>query len=188
MKKSLGAKTIAFPSPVFIVGSYDKDGKPNAMNVAWGGICSSAPPCISVSLRKARKTYDNILENKAFTINIPSESYIKEADYFGIVSGKNVDKFVATGLTPVKSDLVEAPYIKEFPVIIECKLFSTLELGIHTQFIGEIIDVKIDESALNEKDLPILDIIKPILYATEIKEYYSFGQSVGKAFSIGKDI
>ena len=101
------------PTPVFIVGTYDSDGKPNVMTAAWGGISCSVPPCVAVSLRKATYTYGCVVEQKAFTISLPSEDYVKEADYFGMVSGRDVDKFAATGLTPVKGDLVNAPYVDE---------------------------------------------------------------------------
>src|SRR4030066_2352802 len=122
MKKSMGAKTLVFPTPVWVVGTYDQAGKPNMMTVAWGGICCSMPPCIAVSLRKATYTYGSLMERKAFTVNVPSEDYVKEADYIGLASGRDVDKFAATGLTAVKSDLVDAPYVKEFPLILECKV------------------------------------------------------------------
>ncbi|HHT9130803.1 MAG TPA: flavin reductase family protein [Candidatus Brocadiaceae bacterium] len=186
MKKSLGAKTIVYPTPVFIVGTYDKAGKPNVMNVAWGGLCCSSPPCVAVSVRKATYTYGNIVDRKAFTINIPSESHVKQADYFGIVSGAKEDKFSATGLTPVKSDLVDAPYIKEFPLILECKLTHTTEIGLHTQFIGQIVDVKAEESVLGENGSLDIKKVNPILYAPENRAYYGVGECLGKAFSIGK--
>ena len=96
MKKSIGAKTIIYPSPVLIVGTYDKDGKPNAMTAAWGGVCCSEPPCVTVSLRKATYSYGNIIENKAYTINIPSEKYVRECDYFGSASGKSVALVTST--------------------------------------------------------------------------------------------
>ncbi len=188
MKKSLGAKTIVYPTPVFIVGTYDKDGKPNAMNVAWGGLCCSSPPSIAISLRKATYTYGNILEKKAFTVNIPSQDYVKEADYFGIVSGGKEDKFSATGLTPVKSDLIDAPYIQEFPLILECKLTHTVEIGLHTQFIGQIIDVKVEESVFGNDGTIDIGKMHPILYAPEIRAYYGVGECLGKAFSIGKQL
>ena len=186
MKKSLGAKTIVYPTPVFIVGTYDKTGKPNVMNVAWGGLCCSSPPCVAVSVRKATYTYGNIVDQKAFTINIPSESHVKQADYFGIVSGAKEDKFSATGLTPVKSDLVDAPYIKEFPLILECKLTHTIEIGLHTQFIGQIVDVKAEESVLGGNGTLDIKKVNPILYAPENRAYYGVGECLGKAFSIGK--
>jgi len=81
MKKSLGAKTLIFPNPVLMIGTYDQDGKPNLMNAAWGGICCSDPPCVTVSLRKARYSYAGIIERKAFTVGIACESRMAEADY-----------------------------------------------------------------------------------------------------------
>lgn len=131
MKKSFGAKTLVYPTPVWVIGTYDKAGKPNVMTIAWGGICCSKPPCVSVSMRKATYTHGNIMERKAFTVNVPSEAYVKEADYFGIVSGRDTDKFSKTGFTPVKSELVDAPYVKEFPMILECKVINIVEIGVY---------------------------------------------------------
>lgn len=188
MKKSLGAKTLVCPTPVWVIGSYDKDGKPNVMTAAWVGICCSNPPSVAISLRKATYTYGNIMERQAFTVNIPSEKYVREADYFGIASGKDVDKFLATGLTPVKSELVDAPYVGEFPLVVECKVTHTIEIGLHTQFIGEILDVKIDEAMLGEKGLPDIEKIKPFLFSPEIRTYHKVGDYLGQAFSIGRKI
>jgi flavin reductase (DIM6/NTAB) family NADH-FMN oxidoreductase RutF len=186
MKKSLGAKTLIYPTPVWVVGSYDRNGKPNAMTIAWGGICCSKPPCVAISLRKATHTYGNIMEKKAFTLNVPSENYAKEADYFGLVSGKNVDKFSAAGLTPVRSELVDAPYILEFPMILECRVIHTFEIGLHTQFIGEILDVKTEDSVLGENGSPDIGKVKPILFSPDARVYYKTGEYLGEAFSLGK--
>ncbi len=187
MKQSIGAKPLAFPTPTWVVGTYDMNGKPNAMTVAWGGICCSNPPCISVSLRKATYSYAGIIENKAFTISIPSEDFVRETDYFGIASGKDENKFEATCLTPVRSELVSAPYVGEFPVVLECKLLHTLEIGLHTLFVGEIIDIKVDESVFGENKNPDIEKIKPVIYDTGNRSYYSIGCNLGKAFSIGKE-
>ena len=140
MKRSFGAKTLIFPTPVWCVGSYDAKGNPNVMTIAWGGICCSKPPCMTISLRKATYTYGNIMERKAFTLSVPSEDYIKQADYLGMASGRDEDKFVAAGLTPVKGEKVDAPYVGEFPLVLECRLLKAVEIGLHTQFIGEILD------------------------------------------------
>ena len=188
MKKSLGAKTIVYPTPVFIVGTYDNHGKPNVMCAAWAGICCSRPPCIAVSLREATYTYGNVVTQEAFTVSLPSEDYVAEADYFGMVSGRDEDKFAATGLTPVKSDLVNAPYVKEFPFVMECKLLHTFRLGLHTQFVGEILDVKVDETELGEGGLPDLGKLRPILFAPENRAYHGIGEYLGKAFSIGMQV
>jgi flavin reductase (DIM6/NTAB) family NADH-FMN oxidoreductase RutF len=188
MKKSFGAKTLVLPTPVWVVGSYDRQGKPNVMAVAWGGICCSIPPCVAVSLRKATYSYGNIVERKAFTVNVPSEAHAREADYVGTASGRNADKFAATGLTPVKSGLVDAPYVAEFPLVLECRLLRAVEIGLHTQFIGEILDVKADESVLDEKGLPDIEKVKPMVYSPEAGKYHGIGNGLGKAYSIGKTI
>ncbi|SDE70843.1 flavin reductase family protein [Sporomusa acidovorans] len=185
MKKSLGTKVVAMPSPVWVVGSYDDSGKPNMMTVAWGGIVCSTPPCIAISLRKSRLTYTNILMQKAFTINIPSVRHVAEADYIGLASGKDTDKFAATGLTPLKSDKVNAPYIKEFPLTFECKLLHTIELGAHTQFIGQIIGVKADEEILDHNGMPIVSLVKPLISCASDRAYYAFGEYLGQVYSMG---
>jgi flavin reductase (DIM6/NTAB) family NADH-FMN oxidoreductase RutF len=188
MKKSLGPKTIIHPTPVLIVGTYDQAGKPNAAAVAWGGICCSKPPCVAVSLRKATYTYGNIVERKAFTVCVPSEGHAREADYFGIASGKKEDKFKAAGLTPVRAEHVDAPYVEEFPFSLECELIHTFEIGLHTQFVGEIKDIKAEESMLDEKGILDITRVNPILFVPEARAYFSVGRFVGKAFSIGREI
>ncbi len=188
MKKSVGAKTMIYPTPVLIVGTYDMNGKPNVMAAAWGGICCSKPPCVTISLRKATYTYGSIIDQGCFTVSIPSQKYAKEADYFGIASGKDVDKFDTTGLTPVKSELVNAPYVEEFSLVLECKLFHTFEIGLHTQFIGEILDVKVDEAVLGDDKSPDMEKLKPMSFSPGSSEYYGVGEYLGKAFSIGKEI
>jgi flavin reductase (DIM6/NTAB) family NADH-FMN oxidoreductase RutF len=188
MKKSLGAKTLIYPTPVLVVCTYDDEGKPNAMTAAWGGICNSSPPCVAISLREATYTYSSLMTRKAFTINIPSEKHVKEADYFGIASGRKEDKFAKTGLTPVKSDFVDAPYIMEFPVNLECKIIQVFEIGLHTQFIGEVLDAKIDDTIREEGDKSIIEQIKPLIFTPDSGYYYGIGEQNGKAFSIGREI
>lgn len=186
MKKSIGPNPIVYPTPVFIIGTYDKKDNPNAMTAAWGGISCSDPPCISISLREATYTHGNIIDKEAFTVNIPSEKYINESDYFGIISGRNEDKFKKTGLIPVKSKLVDAPYIEEFPLVLECKLVHKVELGLHTHFTGEIIDVKVDENFLDNGN-PNIELIKPFLYDHSFHAYYGVGKRLANAFSVGME-
>ncbi|MBN2178371.1 MAG: flavin reductase family protein [Deltaproteobacteria bacterium] len=188
MKKSLGAKTMIYPTPVLIVGTYDAEDKPNVMAVAWGGICCSSPPCVAIALRKATYTYGNIMQQGGFTISIPSEKHARYADYFGMVSGKSVDKFAATGLTPVRSALVNAPYIDEFPFVLECRLLQHIEIGLHTQFIGEIVDVKAEEVIFDENGRLDIEKLKPFSYAPEANAYYGMDKFLGEAYSIGQDI
>ena len=185
MKKSIGAKTFALPSPVWVVGTYGEDDDPNIMTAAWGGICCSGPPCVTVSLQKPRATYENIMKRKAFTISIPSSRQVAEADYAGLVSGKDTNKFAMAALTAVKSEMVDAPFVGEFPLILECRLVQTVDLGVHTQFIGEIIDVKADYDVLDEKGVPSLEKVSPFVFSASDREYYAIGEQIGQAFSIG---
>ncbi|MCL1804730.1 MAG: flavin reductase family protein [Clostridiales bacterium] len=187
MKKDLGAKTILFPTPVLVVATYDGQGKANAMTAAWGGICCSDPPCVTVSVRKARHTYDSLMERKAYTVNIPGKGHAWEADYLGVASGKDEDKFAAAGLTAVKSGFVDAPYIEEFPLILECKVVHIADLGAHTQFVGEIMNVKADAAMMENDRLPLIEQIMPLIFAPSSGNYYTIGEEIGKAFSAGKE-
>ena len=183
MKISIGKKTVVYPHPVFIIGSYDNYNKPNMMAASWGGICCSEPPCIAFSIRKSRYSYDSILKHQAFTVNIPSEDYVNQADYTGTFSGKNHDKFSETGLTPVKSELISAPYVKEFPINLICKLVHTIELGVHTQFIGEILDTLVDENVIRDDGKLDIEEIKPFCYDSSTRTYYSVGKTISEAYS-----
>jgi flavin reductase (DIM6/NTAB) family NADH-FMN oxidoreductase RutF len=186
MKISLGPKTLAQPAPLWIIGSYDEKGRPCAMAAAWGGICCSKPPCLTVSLREERHSYAGILERKAFTVSVPSVRYAAQADFFGIVSGRDTDKFAAAGLTPVRSEVVDAPYVSEFPLILECSLVRTVPLGMHVQFIGEILDVKADEDVLDDKGYPDAAKVQPLIFTPVTRAYHTVGEYVGQAFEIGR--
>ncbi|MCH4889241.1 hypothetical protein EZV73_16715 [Acidaminobacter sp. JC074] len=181
MKKSIGINTFLFPLPSVVVNTYDESGKANMMTASWTGVVNSSPSMISVSLRQATYTHDLIIKRQAFTVSIPSKEHVLEMDYVGTLSGKRVDKFDQTGLTPIKSDLVDAPYVSEFPLTLECKLVKYEKLGLHTLFIAEVVDVKIDEAYLNEKGMPDMKKIDPVAYAHGEREYYEIGNYIGKA-------
>lgn len=187
-KISLGPKPYAVPTPLWIIGTYDKEGNPDAMAAAWAGIANSEPPCVFVALRGSRKTYENLLETRSFTVCIPPTSYAAEADYFGIESGHDADKFEKAGLTAEKANTVNAPYIREFPVHLECRLFDRMTMGSHVIVIGRIEDVVADEAVLNENGQPDIEKIDPVVFAPDIQQYFGIGKNVGKAFQIGKEI
>lgn len=187
MKRSMGATTLVYPTPVFVVGTYDRNDRPNAMTAAWAGICSSEPPSVAISVRKVRHTYDNLMERKAFTISVPSERFVRESDYFGIVSGRTEDKFKNSGLKPVASKIVDAPYVGEFPLVLECQVTHINDLGSHIQFIGEIIDVKVDEDCLDEEGIPDVSKVLPFWYSPSDHSYYAIGMKLGEAYQAGSE-
>ncbi|MDR2368459.1 MAG: flavin reductase family protein [Deltaproteobacteria bacterium] len=184
MKVSLGPLPLAIPLPAFLVASYDTDGKPNAMTAAWGGVLCAEPPCLGVAVRQSRWTHAGILKHGAFTVNIPKAGQAKEADFLGMYSGKNRDKLAQASLTPVKSELVDAPYIEECPVQVECKLEKTVELGSHTLFVGQVMDVKANAHVLTGGEIDVSKV-DPLIYGPN-NLYYQLGPFVAKAFSVGK--
>ncbi len=153
-----------------------------------GGICCSIPPCVAISLQRSRYTYNNLIGRGEFTISIPSTGYVKEADYFGIASGRHIDKFEETGLTPERAGLVDAPYVSEFPVVLECRVLHRHELGTHVQFVGEIMDVRVDGEVFGKGGRPDIELIRPFIYDSATQEYRGIGPVVGHAFSAGKEL
>jgi flavin reductase (DIM6/NTAB) family NADH-FMN oxidoreductase RutF len=186
-KKSMGAKTL-LPAPVWVIGSYDSLGKPNMMTAAWVGICCSRPPCVTISLRKATYTYSNIMQRKAFTVNLPSEDFAKETAYFGSVSGRDVNKLEATGLSSIRATHVDAPCLQEFPLVVECKVIHMLEVGLHTMFIGEIMDVKADQSVLGDNGSLDAGKLKTFLFSPGSGSFYKTGGELGKISDLWEEV
>jgi len=186
-KTSIGSKPFILPTPVMVIGSYDKFGMPNIATAAWGGVISHVPKAyVNCCFRSETYTHDCIIESKAFTINFPSVNFLKETDYCGIYSGKDENKFTSLNLTAVKSTLVNAPYIEDFPLILECTLFQTVRINRHTQFIGEVQDVKIQTDLLDETGKLALTQLDPIIYSTADGSYYSIGKNLAKSYSFKK--
>jgi len=180
-KITLGSR-IMVPTPVWVIGSYDTLGKPNMMTAAWVGVSCSRPRCVTISLRKATYTYGNIMTNKAFTVNIPSEKHLEAVKYFGSVSGRDVDKLSEIGYTAVPGDSVYAPYLKESAISLECKVLHTLEVGLHTMFIGEIRDVKADPSVLDEQKRLKAEALQPVFFNPSTGQLYQLGKPLGPVF------
>jgi len=181
MKRSLGPQSILYPTPTLVIGTYDPEGRPNMMTAAWAGVCCSSPPMVCVSLRAATYSHSNIRMHKAFTVNVPSEDQWREADHVGTVSGRNTLKFQTTGLTARRSEHVDAPYIKEFPMVLECKLHETHELGLHTQYVGEVVNVLVDEDVLDGEDNVDIEKLRPIIFSPGAGVYHGVGDMIGKA-------
>lgn len=188
MKKSLGPKPLGLPAPAWVVGTYGPDGKPNAMTVAWASVHRSSPPCVGLSIGQRHYTHENILARRAFTVNVGSDRYVKEIDYFGLVSGRDADKFAVTGLTPMSSETVDAPYVAEFPLVLECQVYGQHDAGGTTFFIGEIKDVKADKDVLGADGLPDPAKVRPLIYGSGVRQYYLLGDHLAPAYSIGREL
>ncbi len=181
MKISIDPATFGYPLPVYMVGTYDKKGVPNVMAASWAGICNSVPPCISVSVRENRYTYQNIIDTQCFTMAIPPTNLVSEADYLGVYSGKTHNKLEYLNLTHEQHSELNCPIVKEFPLSMVCKLTHSIELGSHTQFIGEIIDIIIDDSLL-KNGKPNFDLLDTFCYDYTNKSYRKIGENISKAY------
>ena len=175
---NFGAKPLMFPQPVLIIGTYDENGVPNAMNAAWGITTDFKEITISLS---EHKTTDNLKVKKAFTVSMATEDQMVACDYVGIESGIKVpDKFAKAGFHATKSEYVDAPLIDELPMALECKVKS-FENGI---LIGEIVNVSADESVVTDGNIDPKKL-KPITFDPCNNAYIGLGDKVGNAFNDG---
>ena len=185
MRKNFGSKPMVYPMPVFIVGSYDENGIPDAMNAAWGGISEENE--ISICLSPDHKTVKNILKTGAFTVSMADASHVKECDYVGVESANKVpDKFSKAGFHAVKSEFVNAPIIEELYMALECKMKSYDEES--CRMVGEIVNVSADERILDENGRIDLKKLNPITFDPVNNTYVTLGETVGKAFFDGLEL
>ena len=185
MKRSVGIKPAIIPTPVLLIGTYDLNGNPNMMTAAWGGVCSSQPVSICFAVQKSRYTYEALVNRKECTISIPDTEHLREADYAGIKSGREIDKFTTTGFKAIRSSLVDAPYIEECPVVIECRISGIHEIGVHVLFIAEVMDVKVDERLADKDGRVDTSRTSFVSYDPLMRSYRSVGEIIQGAFISG---
>lgn len=182
MRKNFGSKPMVYPMPVFIIGSYDENGIPNAMNAAWGGISEENE--ISICLSPDHKTVKNILKTGAFTVSMADAAHVKECDYVGVESANKVpDKFSKAGFHALKSEFVNAPLIEELPMALECKMKSYDEES--CRMVGEIVNVSADERILDANGMIDVKKLNPITFDPVNNTYITLGEKVGRAFYDG---
>ena len=173
-----GSKPIMLPQPVLIIGTYDENGIPNAMNAAWGITTDFQEITISLS---EHKTTDNFKRRGAFTVSMATEDQVVACDYVGIESARKVpDKFEKAGFHATKSEFVDAPLIDELPMALECKVKS-FENGL---LVGEIVNVSADESVVTDGKIDPKKL-RPIAFDPCNNAYLAMGEKVGNAFSDG---
>ncbi len=185
--KSFKPSPWVLPQPVLILGTYDKDGNPNAMNAAWGG--QRDPDEIIISIG-SHATTENLVTSNALTVTFATVDTMVAADYVGIVSAKNnPDKMRRAGWTIEKAPNVNAPLFKEFPLTIECEVSQLLD---HDQtgcyLVAKIVNILCDEAYLDADGNPDMEKMNLITYNPIQHTYVSLGTAVGKAFSIGKQL
>lgn len=177
----LKAEPLLYPMPVLIIGTYDGEGTPHAMNAAWGMISDEKEVTISLG---EHKTTDNLKQNPNFTVSLATEDTVKACDYVGIVSGRDVpDKFARAGFHAEKSEDVNAPLIRELPFALECRMKS-FERGI---LVGEIVGISADEKILKDGKAD-LQSLRPVSFDPFGNTYRGLGAVAGHAFSDGAEM
>ena len=162
MKKNLGNTPVLAPLPVLIVATYDEQGMPNAMNVAWGGQCGYHHVALNLSLN--HKTTENLKHTKAFTLSIATVDTLVVSDYFGLVSGRKENKIEKAGVHVTRSEFVDAPVIDEYPLTLECKVIEMQEALGEMHVVGEVVNMQADESILDEQGKVDLGKLRSISY------------------------
>ena len=182
MRKNFGAKAICYPMPVFIIGTYNADCTPNAMNAAWGGISEEQE--ISICVDSGHKTAENLKLRKAFTVSMATAEYLVACDYVGVVSGnKEPEKFRKAGFHALKSRFVDAPLIEELPMALECEVISYDDET--CRLVGKIVNVCAEESVLGDNGKVDVAKLRPITYDPMNHQYLALGEKVGQAFHDG---
>jgi flavin reductase (DIM6/NTAB) family NADH-FMN oxidoreductase RutF len=169
--------TILNPVPAVLVSCVDKEGRPNAITIAWAGTINSNPPMLSISVRKERYSHGLIKEKGQFVVNLTTDKLAFATDFCGVKSGRDLDKFEHLKLKALKASVVDVPLIKESPVNIECVVKDVIELGSHDMFLAEIVAVNVDEELLNEDGKLCIEKAGLICYSHG--EYWSLKKSLG---------
>lgn len=174
-----------YPVPAVMVSCMDEGGKTNIMTAAWAGTVCSDPVMVSVSIRPSRYSHGIIARTREFVINLTDRQLVRAADFCGVRSGRDVDKFAHLHLTPLRSEKVHPPGISESPVCLECKVRQILHLGSHDMFLSEVVAVSVDEKFMDRDGR--LDLQKADLVAWSHGEYYALGDRLGRfGFSVRK--
>lgn len=174
-KATWNPTTLIAPVPPVLVGVGDEN-KKNVFTVAWTGIINSKPPKTYISVRPERYSYEFIKKTGEFAINLASCDIVKAVDFCGVRSGKALDKFEKTGLTAIKGEKINAPIIEQCPINLECKVFDSMDLGSHTMFLADIVNVRVDEKLVDKNGRLMIEKANLLSYAHGT--YFSLGKSL----------
>lgn len=183
MKKQIKTTEAIFPMPVLLISTFNENGSVNVMNAAWGTMLDR--DMVALNLTETHKTVENIKARKGFVVHLADAKHVVEADWFGVVSGnKNPDKFAKSGMTFVKSELVDAPIINELPVAIECEFVEYQNDSTGIGVIGKVVRTSVEEVNLKDGKVDI-DSLDAIAFDPYTHGYYKVGGRVGEAFKDG---
>ena len=185
-KKEFEPQPWIFPNPAVLVGTVCNN-KPNIATYAWAGIGGGEPPVVTLAVRHQRYTMQGIYQNRAFSVNIPTQDFVAETDYCGTVSGRDTDKIKDCGFNVFYGTLKSAPLIEECPVNLECEVLHIIDVGLHALVIGKVISTRVTGFCLTD-GMPDITKIRPIIYSRgKPPRYNAVGEVIGEPFQSGKD-
>ena len=179
MKQSWKPGTMIYPLPAVLISCGSSPEEYNMLTVSWVGTICSNPPMCSISIRPERHSYEILRKNMEFVINLTTVEMARETDWCGVASGRNYNKFEKTGLTPRKAQIVQAPYIEESPLCIECKAREIISLGSHDMFIADVVNVLADDKYI-DLETGAFDMPGANLLVYSHGHYYEMGKEIGK--------
>ena len=183
MKQPIKVTEAIFPMPVLLVATYNEDGSVDVMNAAWGTMLDRER--VALNLTETHKTVENIKRRKGFVVHIADAAHVVEADYFGVVSGyKEKAKFAKSGLTAVKSQLVDAPIINELPIALECEFIEYQSDNTGLGVIGRVLQTSVETDKMKDGKVDI-EALNAIAFDPYTHGYYKVSQRVGEAFKDG---
>ncbi len=174
-----------YPVPAVLVSCQDREGRKNLFTAAWTGTVCTNPPMAYVSVRPERYSYHMLRETEEFVINLTTEAMARDVDFCGVKSGRDVDKWRETGLTPGEASAVKAPIVLESPVNVECQVTEVLELGSHHMFLALVKAILVDEVLMDEKGRFCFEEARPLAYSHGA--YCGLSEAIGSfGYSIRK--
>jgi flavin reductase (DIM6/NTAB) family NADH-FMN oxidoreductase RutF len=169
-------QAFVFPNPVSLVTVADGQGRSNIITIAWLGMACSDPVTITIAVRPSRYSHELLAREGEFVANFPGQDLLEQTDVCGTVSGRDVDKWALTGLSPVPATHVGAPMIAECPYSLECRVIETLELGAHDLFVARVLAAHAEESVMDEEGALDYEAIRPLTYLPY--DYFSVGERI----------
>ena len=182
MRRNLGNKWQFLPLPVVVIGTFDKYNNPNAMTAAWSTVYEFGQVFVSIDLEHL--TAKNLKQTKCFTLAFTTKKTVEISDYLGMVSGNDVNKLKRANLPIVKATKINAPFIANYPIVLECEVVSFNDGNL----VGQVVNVNVDEKYLKNDGSIDFDKVEPVVYDMTTNTYRVVGKEIAKAFSVGSKL
>jgi flavin reductase (DIM6/NTAB) family NADH-FMN oxidoreductase RutF len=185
-KRQLGPCITFFPQPMTLISTVSASGENDLMAASWVSLVSKTPPTLSISLQHERQTYANILATGSFVVNVMPVHLVEQADYCGLISGRQADKATIAGLRLLPAKHGAAPLLDDAPLNVECRLSGEMAIGDYRLLLGEILEIHVDAAAFGADGSIDAAALDPLVYLGGLRQYWSLGKKVAPAYQAGR--